>query len=1001
MKDRIFIAFFLLAIGGWMATGCSDENKNQAQPENAIVFEGESTPAPTLGSEGGTSSLSFSASSDWTAEVTAVTRSLDWISVSPTSGSAGNITLQISAQPNTGYDERNAAILLSCGSIQKTVTVTQKQQDALIVNSNKVEMEASEGSFSIELQANVGVTYEIEPEAREWLSPATASRGLNTSVLNFQVKKNLDTAPRQAVITFHGNDLTEYVTVYQAGGSPAIVLSQKEYTVPSRGDTIKAELQSNVSYQIQMPEADWITETAARNVSAYTHYFVIAPNSGEEPREADILFRNQENGIQDTLHIYQVPQPFIAVAKTDYQVSFKESTLDFELQTNTEVEITTSADWITQVAPRTRGIVKMDLSFKIAENPNPEERYGNITIRDKLNERIQDIYIRQDPYGKELVSTTYDMYIAWEVNGFIQDEAGNIFFNPSLSDPADWYEASFLPVCQRIRNYANGTQEASSWNDYGFIFSGADITDAYFIVDNSSNELASMPDNAVFVDFTREETPEMTFQDNALTKNYYGSMRDVMGWDPQNTRTTELRNCYTRYIKGDKIDQDTPFLGEYDLYSLTGPNRVWFTEEQLSKLEAYFGGEVKLSDVVNLDAGQLTEILGTKGWDNPYLGLPDGTYSFAYHHSIAVGIEGARIPQWDGDTRQLAYGLQFTQSDGFFIEQEADNGPMMLTYPTNIGAEDYRTEVEIISEDARKTVAVLKLILTQDFKYENTRNGFPQIDNEGVQFDDYYPAFTFRTVLYDTLVSYKYPANAPFKIRSHYFYHDNGGDVPIEISPDQLQMVYEDTEGELKFEYEITSDVDWIHPVDEYNDMSRAFNRKYDGTDCYIQNWTYTNDPNYSLYPRVGHVTFKMKGSDYQETIRVVQRGQVYTEIDQDSYHFDYQGGTFTIDGRTTWPEKVIVRWSADWIEKATESRGLQDISLGPLRILENTSTEPRTATLTVYDGKYLNSEVAHITVTQDGCPAVAARSLSSGRPSFWNNWLRQALPVWPDYKRK
>lgn len=49
MKDRIFIAFFLLAIGGWMATGCSDENKNQAQPENAIVFEGENTPAPHPG----------------------------------------------------------------------------------------------------------------------------------------------------------------------------------------------------------------------------------------------------------------------------------------------------------------------------------------------------------------------------------------------------------------------------------------------------------------------------------------------------------------------------------------------------------------------------------------------------------------------------------------------------------------------------------------------------------------------------------------------------------------------------------------------------------------------------------------------------------------------------------------------------------------------------------------------------------------------------------------
>lgn len=740
-----------------------------------------------------------------------------------------------------------------------------------------------------------------------------------------------------------------------------------------------------------MPEATWITEVPSRAMSAYTHYFVVAPNTGEEVRETEILFEDKENGISETVRIYQVPPPYIAVAMNEYKFSYKAATLDFTLQTNTELEISINVDWIKQVQPRTRGIVEMDLSFDIEENTDPEqERTGVITISDKLHERVQDIYVTQDPYGKQLVSTTYNMYMAWGVTGYIQDEVGNIFFNPSLDDPADWYEADYTPVCQRVRTYSDGSQEASSWNDYGFIFSGAEFEEAYWILDNELNSFSGLPEYGVFVDFVNEEIPKMEFKDNALVKSYYGSMRDVVGMDFKNFRTSERENCYVRYFMDGQTRQETPFIGEYDLYELTGPNRVWFTDEQLEKLEAYFGREVMVSDILDLTVGQLVDILDTEGLENPCLGLPNGTYTFAYHHSLILGIDGAGTVDWDGSVVDLVYGCQFTESDGFFIEQEADNGPLMLTYPTNIGSQSYRTEMEVLEDDDKKTVGVMKVTLFQDFKYENTANGFPQIPNGGINFSEYYPSFSFQTVMYDTLVAYKYKEDDPFKVKCHYFYHDYGGVVFIEVNPERVHVV--NGEERPDYEYEVTTDVDWIHEAGD--NLQGGSYRSEAGLNGYMHSWSFRNDSNYSLRPRVGHVTFKMKGSDYQETVRVVQRGTDYTKIYQNSYHFDYKGGTFTIDGRSNWPEHVIARWDVDWIEKVTDSRNMQDISLGPVRVKENTSPEPRSATITVMAGKYLNGEVAKITVTQDGCPNASARSVSSGKAPFWNSRLEQTVPL-------
>lgn len=381
MKCRFFILTAFLFIIGWLYMGCSDAENNSASEEPSIEMEGEVDVRPVIGSDGGTFTVTFTASGNWTASVNAVTRTLDWLSVSPTQGGAGTVTLQISAQPNESYDERNAAVLLTCGNAQQTITVTQKQKDALLVNSHKVEMDAEGGTFGIELQANVTVTYEIEESAKSWLTAVSSStRGLTTSTLSFQVAENPDMSVRQAVITLRGNDLTEQVTVYQAGSEPAILLSQKEYTVPSDGETIQVELKSNTSYKVVMPDVPWITEASTRAFSAYTHYFTVAVNESYDARTAEIYFVDEENGLQEKVTVTQVQKDAIVIAEDEYTMDAEGGRLEFTVNANVDFKIDIDADWIRQIVA-TRGLVERALIFEVDGNNADESRKAIITLK--------------------------------------------------------------------------------------------------------------------------------------------------------------------------------------------------------------------------------------------------------------------------------------------------------------------------------------------------------------------------------------------------------------------------------------------------------------------------------------------------------------------------------------------------------------------------------------------------------------------------------------------
>lgn len=262
---------------------------------------------------------------------------VSWCRPSKTTGQ-NNDVVTFNIDENNLSDDRNATYTFTCATESAKFVLTQKGKDALTVTKSKFEVSAQGEQIAVEVNANISFDYEIAQADKSWVS-YVGSRAMTTSRLLFSISPNEETATREGTITITSEIGKETIKIYQFGASPALVLTQKEYIVPSDGQTIKVELNSNVDYEVAIPSVDWITESPTRAISTHTHYYTIASNTTCDNRSAKIHFYNKENNIDEIVEITQLQKDALIIGKTDYQVPQEGGTVDVTLQHNIDFEI--------------------------------------------------------------------------------------------------------------------------------------------------------------------------------------------------------------------------------------------------------------------------------------------------------------------------------------------------------------------------------------------------------------------------------------------------------------------------------------------------------------------------------------------------------------------------------------------------------------------------------------------------------------------------------------
>lgn len=136
-----------------LALACNKEKDNpQPQPvAPKIEIPAESQAVFSQGISWDTAQQSqsqtvkFTTNQPWTADVTD-TKASSWLSVQPTSGTAGTVNLTVSAQPNPTTEEREALVTIKCGTATQKFSVRQAGLPKVTsVTLDKVELALVEG----------------------------------------------------------------------------------------------------------------------------------------------------------------------------------------------------------------------------------------------------------------------------------------------------------------------------------------------------------------------------------------------------------------------------------------------------------------------------------------------------------------------------------------------------------------------------------------------------------------------------------------------------------------------------------------------------------------------------------------------------------------------------------------------------------------------------------------------------------------------------------------
>ncbi len=349
--------------------------------------------------------------------------------------------LSFTVRRNETYDARYARIAVKDrnSSYTEYITVSQKQLDALTVTSERFEVGKDGGTIEVEVKANVSYDVEIPVEYSKWISQIPATRGLTTTVLQFDIAKSDEPDVREGKIIIRSGELSETITVYQTG-EKVLILNQKEYTVSDQGAVIDVEVTSNVDYEIVMPAVDWISETRkTRGIITNTRSFAIAANSTYDVREAEIVFRDKNSGLQEKVVVYQMQKDAILVAKKSYNFDNKGGQLALTVQANVDVDVEipeASQEWISQ-APQTRALTERTLNFIIAANEGYDKREGEIIVKNTQKELFETIRIYQTQ--KNAIILTQNEYSLSEQGGnFTVEVKSNIDFSVHVEGGDSW-----------------------------------------------------------------------------------------------------------------------------------------------------------------------------------------------------------------------------------------------------------------------------------------------------------------------------------------------------------------------------------------------------------------------------------------------------------------------------------------------------------------------------------------------------------------------------------
>ncbi len=407
---KILAAALLLCAFAASCGGDSTESEPEPAPTpsvpepddkgDKIVISENTDLSPTISQDGESKIVRFTAKKPWQASVNDTRAAADWLHVSPASGEAGEAELTITAERNETTDDRVGYVKIVSGDSSVSISVTQKQRDALTVSPSKRTLDAPETEFEIEVRANI--QFEVEVKA-DWIEQIT-TRAMTTTVLKFKAKRNVG-EERTGSIVIRSGDQSETITITQEKGD--FIVDTAQFHIDASAQSVSAKVRANIDFEVT-PQAAWIHYNPTRAMTSYTLGFDIDENTTGKERTGEVTVSS--GGKSETITIVQSDVAFeVEFDKTE--VSREGGIVTATVKSNMEYAIVlpNGVDWLTCVD--TRALTTRTHQFKIEANPAVESRSAIIQFvyQSEKGEATKQVTITQQAADICVDGTLYEL----------------------------------------------------------------------------------------------------------------------------------------------------------------------------------------------------------------------------------------------------------------------------------------------------------------------------------------------------------------------------------------------------------------------------------------------------------------------------------------------------------------------------------------------------------------------------------------------------------------
>lgn len=270
-----------------------------------------SPPTVDLSVDGSSGTITFTANRDWT-----ISTSDSWVSVSPKSGEASkeSVTVKVSCNANTTYEDRSATVTIRMEELTQAVTITQPANLGIILPSKSFNLESSAKTIEVEVQANV--QYSVTTSV-DWIKQ-TGTKGLTSTKYTFSVEENTTYDDREGTITIksQNSSVADQVINVKQAQKDIIIVQETEFDMSFGGGELDINVETNVYLDV-IPSIDWIhfVETKALNSSIIR--LNVDENRTYEKREGKIKIAQKNGELSHSITVVQAGRKIAPLGAVD------------------------------------------------------------------------------------------------------------------------------------------------------------------------------------------------------------------------------------------------------------------------------------------------------------------------------------------------------------------------------------------------------------------------------------------------------------------------------------------------------------------------------------------------------------------------------------------------------------------------------------------------------------------------------------------------------------